>query len=94
MPHALALLLGLSTLLLLVSDAGALPAAAAVTSTLALGLLATVLARAIPVVPRVLADGPSTSPLAREERCRRGVFRRQVSPNAPGRIRPRAPQAG
>ena len=94
MPHALALLLGLSTLLLLVTDGGALPGAAVVTSTLAVTLLATVLARVVPVVPRVIAVGPSVGPLAREERCRRGVFRRQVSPDAPGRVRPRAPQAG
>ncbi len=27
-----------------------------------------------------------------DERCHRGVFRRQTSPDAPGRPRPRAPQ--
>ena len=93
MTHALALLLGVSALFVLLTDGGALPGAAAVTSTLALTLLATVLARMAPVVPQVATAGPSSDTPAREERCRRGVFRRQVSPNAPGRIRPRAPQA-
>jgi hypothetical protein len=92
--HVLSLLLGVSALLALVTDGSALPGAAAVTTTLALTLLATVLARVVPVVPQVRLVGPSSGVPAREERCRRGVFRRQVSPNAPGRIRPRAPQAG
>ena len=94
MTHALTLLLALGALLALVTDGGALPGAAAVTSTLALTLLATVLARVAPVVPQVATLGPPSGTPARQERCRRGVFRRQVSPNAPGRIRPRAPQAG
>jgi hypothetical protein len=92
--RVLVLLLGLGALLVLVSDGGSLPGAAAVTTTLALTLLATVLARVAPVVPQVVTAGPSSDTPAREERCRRGVFRRQTSPDAPGRIRPRAPQAG
>lgn len=41
------------------------------------------------------APGASRSPDAPgpDERCHHGVFRRQTSPDAPGRVRPRAPQA-
>lgn len=42
----------------------------------------------------VPAPGSARSPdaPAADERCHRGVFRRQTSPDAPGRVRPRAPQ--
>jgi len=42
----------------------------------------------------LLESGATRSPDAPgpEERCRGGVFRRQTSPDAPGRALPRAPQ--
>ena len=42
----------------------------------------------------LLVTGSTRSPGAPgpEERCRGGVFRRQTSPDAPGRVLPRAPQ--
>ena len=42
----------------------------------------------------LLVTGSTRSPDAPgpEERCRGGVFRRQTSPDAPGRVLPRAPQ--
>jgi hypothetical protein len=65
---------------------GALGAALAL--ALAAGLLSP--ARRMPL----LAAGSTRSPDAPgpDERCRGGVFRRQTSPDAPGRVRPRAPQ--
>jgi hypothetical protein len=65
---------------------GALGAALAL--ALAAGLLSPARRMAL------LATGSTRSPDAPrpDERCRRGVFRRQTSPDAPGRVRPRAPQ--
>jgi hypothetical protein len=66
--------------------------ATAVGAALALALASSLLLPA----PRCTlpAPGSSRSPDAPgpDERCRRGVFRRQTSPDAPGRVRPRAPQ--
>ena len=65
----------------------------ALTAALAVALTAGLLSRAprsgraTPRVGDVSPDAP-----ARDERCRRGSFRRQSSPDAPGRSLPRAPQ--
>lgn len=61
-------------------------------AALALALAAGLLAPAHRM--SLIATGSTRSPDAPgpEERCRGGVFRRQTSPDAPGRVLPRAPQ--
>jgi hypothetical protein len=61
-------------------------------AALTVALASAILARAprparVPSRIEVSPDAP-----ARDERCRRGSFRRQTSPAAPGRVLPRAPQ--
>jgi hypothetical protein len=64
----------------------------ALSAALTISLASAFLARAprptrVPSRIEVSPDAP-----ARDERCRRGSFRRQTSPAAPGRVLPRAPQ--
>lgn len=82
----------LTALLALVPVDGPGPAGA-IAAALALALAAGLLGRAHRT--GLLLPGASRSPDAPrpDERCRRGVFRRQTSPDAPGRVLPRAPQA-
>ena len=86
------------TLVLLTSALLALPAPTSPASVATLGaaLAVTLLAAAalhsgaahlLPATWAVSPDAP-----AADERCRRGAFRRQTSPDARGRTRPRAPQ--
>jgi hypothetical protein len=60
-------------------------------------------ALALALTSGLLAQAPRTGRLtfrveaspdapARDEKCRRGSFRRQTQPGAPGRVLPRAPQ--
>ncbi len=58
----------------------------------ALALAAGLLARAHRVPPPLTGSTRSPDAPGPEERCRGGVFRRQTSPDAPGRVLPRAPQ--
>jgi hypothetical protein len=83
----------LTTLLALLPADGPGPVGA-LSAVLALTLAAGLLFRSRRMT--LLVTGPIRSPDATrpEERCRRGVFRRQTSPDAPGRVLPRAPQAG
>jgi hypothetical protein len=64
----------------------------ALSTALALALASGLLARA--PRPSRVASRVEVSPdaPARDEKCRRGSFRRQTSPGAPGRVLPRAPQ--
>jgi hypothetical protein len=61
-------------------------------AALALALAAGLLARAHRVPPPLTGSTRSPDAPGPEERCRGGVFRRQTSPDAPGRVLPRAPQ--
>ena len=64
-------------------------------SVVILGVVAIVAALALYTVgfDAVLRTAPTTGPSS-DERCLRGSFRRQSSPDAPGRPQPRAPGNG
>lgn len=81
-----------STLLLVLPVHGSTGSVTALSTALALALAARLLSRA-PLAGRaaVRVDVSPDAPAA-DERCRRGSFRRQSSPDAPGRVLPRAPQ--
>lgn len=88
---ALALITTLAALLVLPVDGPGSVTALGTAAALALatGLLLRAPRTVLPVPRAVRAPGAP----AEDERCRRGSFRRQTSPDAPGRPRPRAPQA-
>jgi hypothetical protein len=62
-------------------------------TALALALSSGLLARAPRTGRLVFRVEVSPDAPARDEKCRRGSFRRQTHPGAPGRVLPRAPQA-
>ena len=89
---SLLLALVLSTLLVLLPVHGSTSSITVLSSAVALALATALLSRApggrrTPLRADVSPDAP-----APDERCRRGSFRRQSSPDAPGRMLPRAPQ--
>jgi len=82
----------LATLLVALPDDGAPGSVTVLSAALALALSTALVSRA-PLARRstLRADVSPDAP-ARDEKCRRGSFRRQRNPGAPGRVRPRAPQ--
>ena len=82
----------LATLLVVLPEDGAPGSVTVLSAALALALSTALVSRA-PLAHRstLLADVSPDAP-ARDEKCRRGSFRRQSNPGAPGRVRPRAPQ--
>lgn len=82
----------LATLLVVLPDDAAPGSVTVLSAALALALSTALVSRA-PLARRAAlwADVSLDAP-ARDEKCRRGSFRRQSNPGAPGRVRPRAPQ--
>ena len=82
----------LSALLVVLPVDGSSGSVTVLSTALALALSSGLLARAPHVrLPAFRLDVSPDAP-AREEKCRRGTFRRQSNPCARGRVRPRAPQ--
>ena len=87
------LLLWLATALLLVTIVSPTPASGVgVTGALAVAALVAVLVSAAVRYGSSSTLTVSPGVPARDERCRRGAFRRQTHPRTPGRPLPRAPQ--
>ena len=84
-----AVLSALLTALPLPDQAGSVTA---LSTALAVALAAGLLSRGCRADARALRVDVSPDAPAPDERCRRGSFRRQSSPDAPGRVLPRAPQ--
>jgi len=87
-----ALSVALSALLAVLPVDGSSGSVSVLSAALAVALSAGLLASARHVrLPALRGDVSPDAP-ARDEKCRRGTFRRQSNPCAPGRVRPRAPQ--
>jgi len=63
-----------------------------VSAAVAAAVLVSVVRKAHRLTLASSPPGPSFAVPAEDERCRRGAFRRQSQPDAPGRPLPRAPQ--
>jgi hypothetical protein len=82
-----------TTLLVLVPVTGPAESVTVLSAALVLALSSVLLSRAGEAGRPVLRVHVSPDAPARDERRRRGSFRRQSSPGVPGRPRPRAPQS-
>jgi uncharacterized protein DUF6412 len=91
-PRALVLSVALGTLLAVLPVDGSPGSVTVIGTALALTFSAGLLLRSPRVAPLASPFPRSPDAPARDECCRRGAFRRQSSPDAPGHVRPRAPQ--